>query len=171
MVLCISSSLKEIEQTVNTLKFGLKAKKVVLAVDRRSLWEKDENSFFIENEAKINELQFELENKEKQLKDIKETFNSLLQMVLLYQNKNQYGLLNLNPFNLKEIQKDLISLLLKQKEQEALFQLDLHSKQEDYEKKMEFSLEEVRFFNKEFYFDKDIPQEQDSTLISLGDLL
>jgi hypothetical protein len=177
MVLCLNPCISQIDQTINTLRFGVKAKKVQIFVEKFDKTKSKNKIISSEKISKNEDLKYMnqlLMMKEKEVKDLQLFTNKLSQMVLFYQNRNTYGLWHLNQDNLKLIELDIWETLSGEKMQQALYQLNHH---EELQKVNQNNIiikggEEIRFFNEEFY--KNFPEtteysEQQSTITSLDE--
>lgn len=167
-ILCIHPCFSEIEHTLRTLTFGNKAKNVVFENTKCQAFAKKSK----EKHDEYQKLNIILKEKEGKIKEQEKIISRLTEMVLFYQNKidKPYNCLKLEEW--KDIEKDLLELLVKEKQAEALYLIDLPSKNNEkfLEKK------EIRFFNSVFYSRSLLQSpksnlDNESTLISFADFL
>ena len=176
MILCLNPCNSQIDQTLNTLRFGWKARKVQTLNNVEKTRTRKFRKSFLDSIDQIKELNEVLENREKEIKEMQFLTNRLCQMVLFYQNKNPYGLCHLDRENLKLVETDVLVNLTKQKEQEAYYNLDMHEEVIKGSKNLNAkAMEDIRFFNEEF-FQAGEPSfesffEQRSTVNSLDEFL
>jgi len=185
MVLCINPCVSQLEQTLNTLKFGLKARKVQsfernsrvslinsFEMKSKGLEELQEKNYFLRKELeeknkKLKEFNRITEEKTKEITELHMLNSRLAQMVLFYQNNNEYGANNLDLKCLKRIEKNIIEVLLTEKSQEALYSLNLHEEKVNTLVNLTAKgQEEIVYFNKEFYRDLEMNEPSESTIMS-----
>lgn len=164
LILCVHPCKSQLEHSLKTLSFGLKALKIEFPGMEQKIMKNIKNeSFLMESNLKA------LNEKEKKIKELESLVRKLAEMVVFYQGKSEKALRRMNPENWQNVENDVLDLLREEKKAEAIFSLDIEEKILEKTHSDEEILSRIRFFNEEFYDEK--LEDWTSTLESLVDFL